>query len=196
MSDIKSRPIWAKLRPVSHATSHLVCAEGAGASAVAEAFAGSGDILRATTILHVRDRHDADADVDILDRLGASSCHHYPSRQTAFLALRAHLARATMGARLYLAGSDAFLSEGATIAADFYMGDDGLQTELRGAQVRRVQCVHCKGMMDGVAQSPVTCEHCGVNLMVRDYYSRRLGAFMGVCVDAEAPGNVPAPVEF
>jgi hypothetical protein len=27
---------------------------------------------------------------------------------------------------------------------------------------------------------------------VRDHFSRRLGAFMGVMVDAEAPGEIPA----
>jgi dimethylamine monooxygenase subunit C len=31
-----------------------------------------------------------------------------------------------------------------------------------------------------------------LNLFVRDHYSRRLGAFQGVCVDAEVPGDVPA----
>ena len=32
-----------------------------------------------------------------------------------------------------------------------------------------------------------------VNLFVRDHYSRRLAAYQGVCIDAEDPGNVPAP---
>jgi hypothetical protein len=33
-------------------------------------------------------------------------------------------------------------------------------------------------------------------LLVRDHYSRRLGAFMGVCIDAEAPGEIPPAEAF
>jgi hypothetical protein len=28
-------------------------------------------------------------------------------------------------------------------------------------------------------------------LLVRDHYSRRIGAFQGVCIDAEVPGELP-----
>jgi dimethylamine monooxygenase subunit C len=57
-----------------------------------------------------------------------------------------------------------------------------------------VQCVHCKGFTENVTATPFVCAHCGLNLFVRDHYSRRLGAFQGVCVDAEEPGVLP-PVE-
>jgi len=32
-------------------------------------------------------------------------------------------------------------------------------------------------------------------LLVRDHYSRRIGAFQGVCIDAEQPGTAPEPEE-
>jgi hypothetical protein len=51
--------------------------------------------------------------------------------------------------------------------------------------------VHCKGFTENVTTNPVACAHCGLTLLVRDHYSRRIGAFQGVCVDAEAPGEVP-----
>ena len=35
------------------------------------------------------------------------------------------------------------------------------------------------------------CPGCGAQLFVRDHFSRRLAAFMGVKVDAEAPGEFP-----
>ena len=38
------------------------------------------------------------------------------------------------------------------------------------------------------------CSHCGLTLLVRDHYSRRLGAFQGVCINAEGPAEIP-PVE-
>jgi hypothetical protein len=40
----------------------------------------------------------------------------------------------------------------------------------------------------------VKCAGCGRHLFVRDHYSRRLAAYMGVMADAEAPGELP-PIE-
>ena len=41
----------------------------------------------------------------------------------------------------------------------------------------------------------VACAGCGRHLLVRDHFSRRHGAFMGVMVDAELPGVRPAVQE-
>ena len=41
---------------------------------------------------------------------------------------------------------------------------------------RRVQCVHCKAITVTSPTHPVT-PHCGLSLLVRDHYPRRLGAF-------------------
>ena len=49
-----------------------------------------------------------------------------------------------------------------------------IQTEHRGSTARRMQCVHCKGITEDVAIDPFVCAHCGLNLFVRDHYSRRL----------------------
>ena len=70
-----------------------------------------------------------------------------------------------------------------------------LQMEHRGSLARRVQCVHCKGITENVSRDPYQCGHCGLNLFVRDHYSRRIAAFQGVNIDAEDPGSVPASVE-
>jgi DNA-directed RNA polymerase subunit RPC12/RpoP len=59
-----------------------------------------------------------------------------------------------------------------------------------------VQCVHCKGITEDVTHSPFACSHCGLPLLVRDHYSRRLGAFQGVNIDAEEPGSAPDPEEL
>ena len=48
-----------------------------------------------------------------------------------------------------------------------------------------MQCVHCKGITEDVTTQPATCSHCGLLLLVRDHYSRRLAAFQGVCINAE-----------
>nr|WP_281065576.1 dimethylamine monooxygenase subunit DmmA family protein [Jiella sonneratiae] len=106
------------------------------------------------------------------------------------------MSQAAMGTLLYLAGGEAFLDQATCLAEACGVAGDGVQTEHCGSTGRRVQCVHCKGMMADVTMSPVVCDHCGLHLTVRDHYSRRLGAFQGVCADAEAPGVLPEPTRI
>jgi dimethylamine monooxygenase subunit C len=54
-----------------------------------------------------------------------------------------------------------------------------------------VYCVHCRASNEGVTTNVVRCGGCGRHLLVRDHYSRRLAAYMGVMADAEAPGELP-----
>ncbi len=65
------------------------------------------------------------------------------------------------------------------------MDHSSICVERCGPITRRVQCIHCKGMTEDVAEEIVSCMYCGLKLLVRDHFSRRLGAFMGVRVDAE-----------
>jgi DNA-directed RNA polymerase subunit RPC12/RpoP len=44
---------------------------------------------------------------------------------------------------------------------------------------------------EDVRTNIVRCPGCGSWLLVRDHYSRRLAAYMGVMVDAEVPGERP-----
>ncbi|EAU42106.1 hypothetical protein FP2506_16774 [Fulvimarina pelagi HTCC2506] len=196
MSDIKSRPIWGRIRPVAHAARHFVCCEGSSAARhVAETFSPNAEALKQVTILYGNTDRNEEAG-HTLDALGAEASLHYPTRQTLLISFKAHLKRLHMGAQIYLCGPEAFLNEATAIAESHGVLKEAVQTELCGANARRVQCVHCKGLIENVAYTPIACEHCGVNLMVRDHYSRRLGAFMGVCVDAEAPGDLPARESF
>jgi hypothetical protein len=48
--------------------------------------------------------------------------------------------------------------------------------------------------LENVRTNIVSCDACGRWLLVRDHYSRRLAAYMGVMVDAEVPGERP-PIE-
>ena len=101
---------------------------------------------------------------------------------------------ARMGTRLYASGSEPLI--GSTVKTALAHGIDhrSVSTEHRGSNKRRVQCVHCKGVTEDVTTQIVTCAHCGVPLFVRDHFSRRLGAFMGVSADAEEAGVLP-PIE-
>ena len=88
------------------------------------------------------------------------------------------------------------MGQAQTEAAQAGIPHEAIQTEHRGSVARRMQCVHCKGITEDVITDPFQCSHCGLNLFVRDHYSRRLAAYQGVCIDAEDPGNVPEPKEL
>jgi hypothetical protein len=51
-------------------------------------------------------------------------------------------------------------------------------------------------MIEDATANIVACPGCGANLFVRDHFSRRLRAFMGVKADAEMPGELDAAENF
>jgi hypothetical protein len=59
-----------------------------------------------------------------------------------------------------------------------------------------VFCNHCRTITEGVTTNVVACAGCNAALFVRDHFSKRLNAFAGVQVDAEAPGEIPAIEEL
>lgn len=90
--------------------------------------------------------------------------------------------------RLYVQGSEPFLWAVARAAALIGFGPGQIQLAHAGSLQRRVWCTHCHAYTEQVTTNIVPCAQCGRRLLVRDHFSRRLGAFMGVMVDAEAPG--------
>ncbi|EJB8497451.1 dimethylamine monooxygenase subunit DmmA family protein [Acinetobacter baumannii] len=57
---------------------------------------------------------------------------------------------------------------------------------------RQVYCVHCFHMQSSTAEDFCQCENCGVDLLIRTHFSERLGAYMGVCANAESLGKPDA----
>jgi DNA-directed RNA polymerase subunit RPC12/RpoP len=101
------------------------------------------------------------------------------------------LAGCAMGTRLYVAGSESFLGCAVQVAEKYNLNRDEVQCEHCGSAARRVYCVHCKASNESVTTNVVKCVGCSRHLLVRDHYSRRLAAYMGVMADAEAPGELP-----
>jgi predicted RNA-binding Zn-ribbon protein involved in translation (DUF1610 family) len=196
LSDIKSRPIYAGLKVDEYARRHLVAAEGEGARAVIEAFSAAPHALDRTTILYCAGGSASEDHKTALADLAPDVIHVAPSIETLLVRLKGMLTTATMGARLYATGTEGFIGQVVAAAVGFGVDHQSILTEHRGSLSRRVQCVHCKGMTDNVTTTPFTCSHCGLTLFVRDHYSRRLGAFQGVCVDAEEPGVIPPAEEL
>jgi hypothetical protein len=125
-----------------------------------------------------------------MDRIGGAR-HAFRSKALMLDALDQRLAGETMGFRLYAVGSETFLAEVAAHGAAAGLSRAEMNLAHAGSLERRVYCVHCRTMTDGVTDSIFACTGCGAALFVRDHFSRRLSAFMGVQADAEAPGDAP-----
>jgi predicted RNA-binding Zn-ribbon protein involved in translation (DUF1610 family) len=129
---------------------------------------------------------------DQLKALNPQQFYEGPSYAAAVSRIRRVLQDAHMGLQVYLTGTEGLMGQAQYEAMQAGIPHTAIQTEHRGSTARRMQCVHCKGITEDVAIDPFQCAHCGLNLFVRDHYSRRLAAYQGVCIDAEDPGNVPA----
>jgi hypothetical protein len=103
------------------------------------------------------------------------------------------LAEERVGLRLYAAGDEAFLWDVAALAEAAGMSAEEYALTRLGGASRRVHCIHCSTMIENVATTIATCPGCAAPLLVRDHFSKRLRAFMGVQIDAEAPGEHDAP---
>lgn len=192
---IKSRPVYGvlELRP---GALHLVVADGEGAEAVIDMLTRTTDrpaVLATMHVIYAPGPNGTDLS-PALQALGAAQFFRGPTIPTLLPRLARVLSDAHMGTQFYLAGTEGLIgqAEREIMATGFPFA--AIQKEHRGSTVRRVQCVHCKGITENVATDPFKCGHCGLNLFVRDHYSRRLAAFQGVNIDAEDPGQVPASV--
>lgn len=196
MTAIRSRPVYPGLAIAPFARRHIFALEGEGAGALLDlAGALTPEVLGRSQILYVARGSLGVGHHGALQGLGAAFWAA-PTVQPLLGRLDVELARSHMGTRLYLAGTEGFIGQAMQVAAAHGIDPASVLTEHRGSRARRVQCVHCKGVTEGVTTSPFTCGHCGLNLYVRDHYSRRLGAFQGVNIDAEEPGAVPPPEEL
>ncbi len=188
---IVSRPVYGTLNP-SRGARHIVIADVAGATAILDmaprcppGFFAAASLLLVTP--------DPSAIADRLRRLHPNLLAEDATLDAALLRLAHILATAAMGTQLYAAGSEGLIGQAIRTGMAAGLERAAIVTEHRGSAARRVQCVHCKAIMDGVTTQPVRCPQCGLALLVRDHYSHRIAAFQGVCIDAEQPGTAPPP---
>ena len=193
---IKSRPVYSGIAIDPNAQRHLFALEGQGALALIEQAAAGVEFLAKTEILYVATGSKAASHESNLAALKPYDLWTAPTIPVLLNRLKVTLNSAKMGMRLYVAGTEGFIGQALQIALDAGIDHNSVHTEHRGSAARRVQCVHCKGITENVTTSPYCCSHCGLALLVRDHYSRRIGAFQGVNIDAVEPGVVPAPEEL
>jgi hypothetical protein len=193
---IRSRPVYAPLtaRPGSV---HLIVADGEGAMAITDMLACTPDaraFLADAHILYCPGPNGSDLSERLL-ALGAAQFFRAPTIPAILPRLDRVLLDAHMGSQFYLAGTEGLIGQAERAIMQTGFPYNAIQKEHRGSTLRRVQCVHCKGITENVALDPFRCSHCGLNLFVRDHYSRRIAAFQGVNIDAEDPGQVPDSAE-
>lgn len=169
----KSRPLYGPLRCDPAGRRHLVVCQ-ADPGAGLDTFQGGG--MGPVEVWAVAENSSC------VDRRFAS-----PAEMLEEMVRR--LRWETMGLRLYALGDEAFLWDVFGQASAAGMGRQEVRLSRLGVASRRVYCTHCSTMNPDVRTDLVACRGCGLTLAVRDHFSRRLSAFMGVNADAEAPGD-------
>lgn len=194
ITGIRSKPVYAPLQPDLQGRYHLMVGHGVGAGPLSRLL---GDLAQAQPAALARTRiwfaADAAADAataDAFREAGVAGLRTFDSIDALLSDLTAALEQALMGSRLYVAGPESFMGLVMRIADRFNLAKDEVRAEECGTLARRVHCIHCRATIDNVRTNIVQCR-CDRWLVVRDHYSRRLAAYMGVMVDAECPGERP-----
>jgi predicted RNA-binding Zn-ribbon protein involved in translation (DUF1610 family) len=196
ITGIKSRPVYDRLQPLPGGTRHIIAGQGSGGRAMLRLLGDMAGQDRPITLLYSQESFSGQ---DFLAGLQQHPSHQlkvYASNQALIDDLNDLLFDARMGTRLYLAGSESFLGSAMQVATRFDLNRDEVLREHSGTLVRRVWCVHCDTYTENVTQRVYDCPGCGVTLVVRDHYSRRLAAFQAVKADAEVPGELPEAEEL
>ena len=154
---MKSKPVYAVLELDPSARRHLFLTQGPDG--------------RTAACLALAARPSADAVLMTFDSPASS--------------LDTALSQAGMETAFYLAGPEVFLWQTAGRLRQAGVENRRIRQELTGSAARRVYCVHCRTMNESVTTALHRCIVCGLNLTVRDHFSRLLSAYMGVTADAE-----------
>jgi dimethylamine monooxygenase subunit C len=203
VTGIKSKPVYAPLQADTRGRYHLMLGMGVGAApllrVIAEMGAAAPQGLQNTQVLFVPDAAAAPAEATSAGaaaaverfRVAVGNVQAFPTTPALLGEFRSTLEKSLMGTRLYVAGPESFIGLVMKIALEFNLNKDEIRAEECGTLARRVYCIHCRATTENVRTNIVRCVECDRWLLVRDHYSRRLAAYMGVMADAEAPGELP-----
>ncbi|WP_124488087.1 MULTISPECIES: dimethylamine monooxygenase subunit DmmA family protein [unclassified Burkholderia] len=173
-----SLPHYAPLQPCAEARSHLVVAQGDALHAL-PAFINALAGLPGSALLVTLGK---------LQAIGLPAVFH-ASLDTLEDEVRHRLNESTVGVRLYVCGDETFVWHIRRIAQAVGLLPEEVAAAVSGTR-RTVYCVHCGAAHahDGHDEpDEVTCPSCDVRLSVRQHFSARLGAYLGVCADADRP---------
>ena|ERR1700677_1748538 len=205
VTGIKSKPVYAPLRADTRGRYHLMLGKGIGNVALMrvlnELRSAAPQALARTRVLSIPGEGSTaptgstapggSPTSEDYTALGLEELRVFQDVPSLLRDFRSLLDGALMGTRLYVAGPESFIGLAMKIALEFDLNKDEIRAEELGTLARRVYCIHCRTTTEDVRTNIVRCVDCGNWLLVRDHYSRRLAAYMGVMVDAEAPGELP-----
>lgn len=164
----KSVPLYSPASINRYATRHILVSDG------------TDDNAPKTLIADI----DAKADLTLLC-VGSPEIADESELQQAFFKL---LSNARIGAHLYLFGDESFIWTLHSFALDHGFSNEEITLVHSGNRTHQlVYCVHCANLQTQAVQHVVTCQNCGIELEVRAHFSRRLGAYLGVCLNADKP---------
>lgn len=197
VTGIKSKPVYAPLRADTRGRYHLMLGKGVGDAAlmrvIGEMQSSAPAALASTRVLLIPEAGAGGARTvpPEFSRLALQEVRAFADVPSLLGEFKALLGRALMGTRLYVAGPESFIGLAMKIALEFNLNKDEIRAEELGTLARRIYCIHCRAATEDVRTNIVQCVGCHRWLLVRDHYSRRLAAYMGVMADAEAPGELP-----
>jgi hypothetical protein len=192
VTGIKSKPVYAPLQADTRGRFHLMVGMGVGAApllrVIAEMRSAAAQSLKHTGVLYVPDSGGSQsvlstgggAGIDEFRSAGVGEVRVFEGTPALLEKFRATLSESLMGTRLYVAGPESFIGLVMKIALQFNLNKDEIRADESG-----------RATTEQVRTNIVRCVGCARWLLVRDHYSRRLAAYMGVMVDAEAPGELP-----
>jgi NAD(P)H-flavin reductase len=195
ITGIKSKPVYAPLQADTRGRFHLMVGMGVGAApllrVIAEMKSAAPQSLQRTRVLFVPDDADGGTGGAQFRATAVGAVQAFDGAPALLEQFRAVLSESLMGTRLYVAGPESFIGLVMKIALEFNLNKDEIRAEECGTLARRIYCIHCRATTEHVRTNIVQCIGCARWLLVRDHYSRRLAAYMGVMADAEAPGELP-----
>lgn len=192
---IKSKPVYTSLKWHEKATSHLVLATGIGGMTVLKLFQQMHPTQPVKVLYGKYGQMEADYS-DTLKMVVPEGLHIHKFDDALLTQFQLELRDAQMGLRIYVAGSEGFIWDVVAAAKPFGIQEMEIMKEQADTLARSVYCVHCKTISKYVTTNITACCGCERMLFVRDHFSRNLGAYMGLMVDAESPGELPAIEEI
>jgi hypothetical protein len=171
----RSLPLYQVLQPHQAASQHLVVVQAEALARIATFMAA---LARESGLVTLLVQGDMSAT--------AYPASFFPTQDALARRLLATLDGAAIGLRLYVCGDEAFIGCVRRVASAARMLPEEIIAELN-ATPRAVYCVHCSASHVYDALPEVECAGCGINLSVRQHFSQRTGAYLGVCADPDRP---------
>lgn len=176
----RSTPLYTELVPTEAANQHIIASNCNNITSLME-FTKKLPPL-ALLIIHLEIDSD---DIMALDSLRTDEkfqvITHKPQHGITHAMLNT-LNKSSMGTVVYFSGDEVFIWSMVKLAKNSGITDDKIILNRCGSK-RNVYCAHCSTINIADYSSIIQCNTCGTSLFVRNHFSRRMGAYLGVRAD-------------